>query len=186
MKLLFFILLLAFSSTRIYAMVPYIVNNEEQLFVNQHTPVWCWAAMAEALYNYHNEDKKYQDEIARNNPYAQHIEKWDMYSVQNLQDDYLLTNVLWSEKYKPNVNLFDEQKVISLLDKNHPVVVGQFAHVVMIYGYLKIGETVNFLIFDPGAHLSFMPNISLVNSWRFGNVFEGSKSIILYLDENQG
>jgi hypothetical protein len=141
--------------------------------------------MAEALYNYHNEDQKYQDDIARNNPYATHVEKWDMYAVQNYQDDYLLTNVLVSDKYKPNVHFYDEEKVISLLNKNHPVVVAQYSHVVMIFGYLKMGDTINYLIFDPGAHLLLRPNVSLVNSWNFGNIFEGPKSFIMYLEDKQ-
>jgi hypothetical protein len=63
--------------------------------------------------------------------------------------------------------------------------VAQYSHVVMIFGYLKMGDTINYLIFDPGAHLLLRPNVSLVNSWNFGNIFEGPKSFIMYLEDKQ-
>src|SRR5690606_8342864 len=100
------------------------VSNAEKLFVHQQSPVWCWAATSQALFNYHHENKKLdQLNLALNNPHATHPQKHNPYyiTLDENGNDYLLDK-LSDEKLIPFLNTFKNKTVKNLIDKNHPVI----------------------------------------------------------------
>lgn len=139
-------------------MVPIIVPNEQELFISQNTPVWCWAATSSALRNYYNKDEFItQETIARNNPIAKELgNEVITYAIvdKNIAPkakDYLLDEVLSFKNYSGKISKFSKNEAQKLLDTGNPFALSFKFHVVIVYGYFKIQDSMFLLVFDPNG-----------------------------------
>lgn len=178
----FYILLFSFNS---FSMVPVMVEKPESLYVRQLTPVWCWAATAEAIFNYyHPNDPKSQYSIAMNNPNSYRFDKVEPYVIENIYNDYLLHKVLTSVTHHPEITPFSTKDVKELIRTNNPVIVQQNFHVRIIIGYYEFGAFTNFIVFDPGSYLSFNPDVYLVQEHSLQNEFLTPLAMMMILKPN--
>lgn len=177
-----FLILILFSFNAI-AFVKTSVKNEEELFINQRTNVWCWAATAEALFNYHNKDAMIDQEgLAINNPYTKDpVVPYYFQSDEN-GDDYLI-NALKTKKYRPRLRQFSKAKAIELIDHNTPFTISQNNHVRIVFAYINWGTQTTFFIFDPGSHLMNQPSVYAVDSSHFFSILNMPLGSMMYLEK---
>lgn len=212
MKTLFAILFFIFSNNT-FAQGFKTIKHPHNVFIRQMTPVWCWAATAEALHNYSNPEIKSQEIIANENPNAfdktvyTKVEPYFMGDIIDPyipmarvvkfkpEEDYLLSQVLGSKTHKAQFGLFDGEKVRELIDNDQPVILNYNAHMMMIFGYFDVGGHYFYYIYDPNSlNLGTNPIYYYAESefdWLSWNIFAQDYNYfglakIIYLEKRKG
>lgn len=168
-------------------MVPVLVQEPEKLFVNQETPVWCWAATSSALRNYfHPESPLLQSDIALKNPNV----KDNNYEVPYFagskflvpsSHDYLLDEVLSSEKYQGHFKAFSSKKAKELINDSHPFALVMNNHIFIVYGYFQSDYMTYFLIFDPNSLNTWSNPLSFISQYSLENYFGESHASMIFM-----
>jgi hypothetical protein len=175
-----FLILLLLAIQPSYAMYGYTVPNYEKLHVNQKCIMSCWAATAEAIYNYINPtDKKTQDDIVMSNPNVKDgnfcVPTLLSYNFGLGGSDYLLDTVLSNDQYMGNI-IFrpgeDELDFIKKeLHKNKPMITFYDFHARIIYGYFQLGDQTYLQLFNPASFFASYTE-PFFNPWEILNYQE--------------